>query len=103
MLITKRLRCASLVMLGVVVATVVPAAVISAAAPASAASSKMLCHRYQHVAVQGVQPGKDGQAGPRSRYTVRNDFWGSTGMCMLNAGQQPNFRVVRAGRNQLGG
>jgi hypothetical protein len=102
MLRPSRLWWASLVVLCAVLATVLPAAVV-AAPQASAASAKMLCRRYQHVAVQGVQPGKGGRTGLQGRYTVRNDFWGSSGMCMMNIGQQPNFRVVRAGRNRLGG
>jgi hypothetical protein len=95
---------AGLVALCAVVATVLPAAVISAApASAGAGGASMLCRRYQHVPVQGVQPAVDGLNGTASQYVVRNDFWGSSGTCMMNAGQQPNFRVTRAGRNQLGG
>jgi hypothetical protein len=95
---------AGLVALGAVLAAVLPAAVISAGpASAGAAAGNMLCRRYQHISVQGVQPAVNGLTGTASRYMVRNDFWGSNGMCMMNAGKQPNFRVARAGRNQLGG
>jgi cellulose 1,4-beta-cellobiosidase len=73
------------------------AAVLPALTPARAATSKLLCRRYQHVSVQPGQPGRP------DRYWVRNDFWGTDGMCMSNSGKQPNFTVVRAGHNQLHG
>jgi hypothetical protein len=84
-----------LLALGALLATVLPA--LTPASAATTATSKLLCRRYQHVSVHPVQ------AGQQSRYWVRNDFWGSDGMCMSNSGKQPNFTVVKAGHNQLRG
>jgi len=81
-----------LMVLGALLATVLPALT-----PASASTSKLLCRRYQHVSVH------PGQRGRQDRYWVRNDFWGTDGMCMSNSGKQPNFTVVKAGHNKLHG
>jgi hypothetical protein len=81
--------------LGALLAAILPA--LTSASPASATASKLLCGRYQHVSVHPAQPGR------LDRYWVRNDYWGTGGMCMSNSGKQPNFTVVKAGHNQLHG
>jgi Glycosyl hydrolase family 12 len=101
MLITRYLRqvrlsragrsrlTAGFLALGTLLGTVLPAL-----QPASAATPKLLCNRYQHVAVRAV---------PARSYWVRNDYWGTGAMCMANNGTRPNFTVVRAGQNHIGG
>ncbi|MEP7023082.1 MAG: hypothetical protein ABJB47_04595 [Actinomycetota bacterium] len=89
---------AGALVLGAVLATSLPAVT-----PASAAAPKLLCHRYQHVPVQAVRAGQARRAGQQGSYMVRNDFWGTKAMCMSNSGKQPNFTVVKAGKNTLNG
>jgi hypothetical protein len=79
---------------GAVAAGALLAAVLPAAQPASASSSQTLCRRYQHVAVQ------DGHGG---HFWVRNDFWGTTGMCMASSGDKSNFTVVATRANRIHG
>jgi hypothetical protein len=105
--VTRHLRAGrkglptGLVVLGAMLATVLPtltpASAASAGSAGSAPASKTLCHRYQHINVHSAQSAR------QDRYWVRNDYWGSTGMCMSNSGMQPNFTVVKAGHNQLHG
>jgi hypothetical protein len=87
-------------LVGLVAAGALLATVAPAVTPASAAASKLLCHRYQHISVQAPL---QATANVQARYWVRNDFWGTDGMCMSNSGQQANFTVTKVGKNKLHG
>jgi hypothetical protein len=74
------------------------ATAVAVTAPVSAqpVSSKhhALCRKYQHVVVKT----RSGTA-----FAVRNDFWGTKGMCLRNSGLRPNFRVIKTEPNTIHG
>jgi hypothetical protein len=83
------MAAASLVAAGALLAAVLPAA-----QPASASLSRTLCRQYQHVDVQ------DGHGG---HFRIRNDFWGTRGMCMAVSGNNSSFTVVTTRANRING
>ena len=92
-LVPAQMRRYNVIAALIVLAGLISGLVIGSAQPANA-GVRRLCQRGQHIQVTSH--------GGR-KFSVRNDFWGTRTFCIKNINKRPNFKIIRTGRNLLGG